>query len=53
MEQRDNFLTDFTAFLRERRKFWIAPLVAILAILGTVIVITEHSALAPFIYAMF
>jgi hypothetical protein len=53
MEQRDSFILDFAAFLRESKKWWIGPILLILAVLGTVIVITEGSSLAPFIYAMF
>jgi hypothetical protein len=48
-----SFARDFVAFVRERRKLWIAPIVLILLLLGTVIVFSEGSALAPFIYAMF
>ena len=40
-------------FLKVRKKFWMAPIVLILLLLGALIVFTESSALAPFIYALF
>jgi hypothetical protein len=46
-------LGEFWRFLRVRKKFWLAPIVGILLLLGLVIVLTEGSALAPFIYALF
>jgi hypothetical protein len=46
-------LREFWSFLRMRKKFWLAPIVAVLLMLGLVIVLTEGSALAPFIYALF
>jgi len=41
------------AFPRQRRRFWLLPLVLILLPLGLVIVLTANSALAPFVYTMF
>ncbi|NNF59578.1 MAG: hypothetical protein HKN04_15185 [Rhodothermaceae bacterium] len=46
-------LGEFWRFLRVRKKFWLAPIVFVLVLLGLVIVVTEGSALAPFIYALF
>ena len=40
-------------FLRVRKKWWLTPIIVILVLLGTVIVLTEGSAVVPFIYAMF
>jgi len=40
-------------FLKERKKFWLAPIILILVLLGALIIFTESSALAPFIYAIF
>ncbi len=40
-------------FLRERKKWWIAPIIIFLVLLGTLIVFTQGSAVAPFIYALF
>lgn len=40
-------------FLKERKKWWIAPIVIFLALLGALIIFTEGSAIAPFIYTLF
>jgi hypothetical protein len=40
-------------FIRIQKKWWLSPLIFILIILGVLIVLTEGSALAPFIYALF
>ena len=44
---------EFWQFLRVRKKYWLAPIVFMLLLLGAVIILTEGSALAPFIYALF
>ena len=41
------------AFMRVRKKWWLAPIVALLLLLGLLIVLTQGSALAPFIYTIF
>lgn len=46
-------LGEFWTFLKVRRKFWLAPIVFILLALSLLIVLTQGSALAPFIYALF
>jgi hypothetical protein len=46
-------LGELWAFLRERKKWWLAPIIVILALLGTLIVFAQGSALAPFIYTLF
>lgn len=46
-------LGEFWAFLRERKKFWLAPILIVLLLLSVLIVATAGSALAPFIYALF
>jgi hypothetical protein len=46
-------LKDFWGFMRERKKFWLGPIVIILVLLGALIVLTEGSAIAPFIYTLF
>ena len=40
-------------FLRQRKKFWLLPLVIVLVLLGLLIALTAKSALAPFIYTVF
>jgi hypothetical protein len=46
-------LREFWRFLRVRKKFWLAPIVIILVMLSLLIVLTQGSALAPFVYALF
>lgn len=48
-----SLLGEFWAFMRVRKKWWLAPIVALLLILGILIVLTQGSALAPFIYTLF
>jgi hypothetical protein len=47
------FLIDFWQFMRIRKKFWLAPIMIVLLLLGVLIVFAEGTALAPFIYTMF
>jgi hypothetical protein len=47
------FLKDLWGFLRERKKFWLAPLIVLLLGFGALIVLTSGSAIAPFIYTLF
>lgn len=46
-------LKELTAFLRARKKFWMLPIVVMLLALGALIVLSESSAIAPFIYTLF
>ena len=46
-------LKDLWGFMRERKKLWMAPIIGIMLILGLLVVITQGSALAPFIYTIF
>ncbi|MEM6434561.1 MAG: DUF5989 family protein [Cyanobacteria bacterium P01_D01_bin.115] len=48
-----DFLTDLWGFLRERKKYWLAPLIITLVLIGVLIVFTQGSAIAPFIYTLF
>jgi hypothetical protein len=47
------FLTELWTFMRERKKFWLLPIIVVLLFLGTLIVLTQGSAVAPFIYTLF
>lgn len=47
------FLREFFLFLKERKKWWLIPLILIFLILGVLIFLTSSSALAPFIYTLF
>ncbi|MBT4051636.1 MAG: hypothetical protein HOE73_00940 [Bacteroidetes Order II. Incertae sedis bacterium] len=50
---KSRFISEFWQFLRIRKKLWLAPIVIVLVLLSLVIVLTQGSALAPFIYALF
>lgn len=47
------FLGELWAFMRERKKFWLLPILVVLLLFGTLIVLTQGSAVAPFIYTLF
>lgn len=47
------FLTEFWAFLRERRKFWLLPILIVLVLFGGLVVMSQGSAVAPFVYTLF
>lgn len=46
-------LGDLWQFMRVRKKFWLAPIVIIMVLLGGLIVLAQGSAIAPFIYTLF
>ncbi len=46
-------VAEFWEFMRVRKKFWLMPIVIFLLLLGLLVVFTEGSAIAPFIYALF
>lgn len=48
-----SFLREFWAFLRVRKKYWLMPILIVMAIFGALIVLTQGSAVAPFIYTIF
>lgn len=48
-----DLLKDLWNFMRVRKKFWLAPIVIILLLLGGLLVLSQGSALAPFIYTLF
>jgi len=47
------FLRELWAFMRERKKFWLLPIILVLLLFGVLLVLTEGSAVAPFIYTLF
>ncbi|WP_294672181.1 DUF5989 family protein [uncultured Fluviicola sp.] len=47
------FLRDLWRFMKERKKFWLAPVIIILLLIGVLIVFGGTSAIAPFIYSLF
>jgi hypothetical protein len=48
-----SFLKEFWEFIRVRKKFWLLPILIVLALFGGLIILTQGSAVAPFIYAIF
>jgi hypothetical protein len=46
-------MREFWAFLRARRKWWLAPLLLFLLALGAVMIVSQTSVVAPFIYSLF
>lgn len=48
-----SIITEFWEFIRFRKRYWLLPIVIVLLLLGGLIVFTESSAVAPFIYALF
>ena len=48
-----DLFADLWAFMRERKKFWLAPIIFVMVLLGALIVFTEGSTLATFIYTIF
>jgi len=47
------FVLELWAFMKARKKFWLLPIVLVLALVGTLLVLTQGSAVAPFIYTLF
>jgi|TARA_B100000900_G_C20331388_1_gene614361 hypothetical protein len=48
-----SFLIEFVEFLKVRKKYWLLPIIIILVIFGGLIVLTQGTAVAPFIYTIF
>lgn len=48
-----SLLKEFWLFLRVRKKWWLLPIMMVMVLLGTLLVIAQGSALAPFIYTIF
>ena len=46
-------LKDLWAFMRERKKFWLLPIIVVLLLLGGLLILAQGSAVAPFIYTLF
>jgi hypothetical protein len=45
--------TEFLAFLRQEKKYWLIPIVVVFVLFGLLIVFSQSSAVAPFIYTLF
>jgi hypothetical protein len=48
-----SFLLEFLEFLKVRKKYWLLPILLILVLFGGLIVLSQGSAVAPFIYTIF
>lgn len=46
-------LIDLWGFMKARKKFWLAPIIIVMLLLGTLLVLSQGSAVAPFIYTLF
>ena len=46
-------ITEFYEFLKVRKRYWLVPIIIVLFLLGALILFTETSVVAPFIYALF
>lgn len=47
------FLSDLVGYIKERKKYWLLPIILTLLLLGGLIILTGGSAIAPFIYTIF
>ncbi len=48
-----DFLTELWIFMRVRKKFWLLPVFVMMAVFGGLVVLSQGSAVAPFIYTIF
>ena len=48
-----SFIKDLWAFLKVRKRWWLAPIIIIVLILGALIILVQGSVIAPFIYTLF
>jgi hypothetical protein len=48
-----SFFKEFYSFLKERKKYWLVPIIIVLVLFGALIVLSQGSVVAPFIYTLF
>tara|TARA_A100000164_G_C21939283_1_gene789720 strand:+ start:2839 stop:2988 length:150 start_codon:yes stop_codon:yes gene_type:complete len=48
-----DFIKEFYEFIKERKKYWLIPIILVLLLFGGLIVLSQGSAIAPFIYTIF
>ncbi len=48
-----SFFKEFYSFLKERKKYWLLPIIIVLVLFGALIVLSQGSVVAPFIYTLF
>jgi uncharacterized membrane protein YjdF len=46
-------IVELVAFMRERKKWWLLPVIMVMLVVGTLLMVAQGSALAPFIYTIF
>lgn len=47
------FIVELWLFMKERKKFWLLPIIVMMAVFGGLVVLSEGSVIAPFIYTIF
>ncbi len=47
------FIAELWAFMKERKKFWLMPIIIVMVLFGGLLVLAQGSAVAPFIYTLF
>jgi len=47
------FFSDLWQFMRARKKYWMAPIIIVMVLLGGLLILAQGSAVAPFIYTLF
>jgi hypothetical protein len=47
------FIKEFIAFLKQRKKFWLIPIIIIMVLFGLLLIAAQNSVVAPFIYTLF
>ncbi|NQV83841.1 MAG: hypothetical protein HQ494_08485 [Rhodospirillales bacterium] len=48
-----DFISELWAFMKVRKKFWLLPVIVMMAVFGGLVVLSQGSAVAPFIYTIF
>ncbi|WP_167730662.1 DUF5989 family protein [Terasakiella sp. SH-1] len=48
-----SFIAELWAFMKERKKFWLLPIILVMVLFGGLLVLAQGSAVAPFIYTLF
>jgi hypothetical protein len=51
--ENNGLIREMWAFLKERKAWWLAPIIIMLLLIGALIIFSQSSALSPFIYALF
>ncbi len=46
------FISELWAFMKERKKFWLLPFILVMFLLGSLVLLTQSSSVAPFIYTL-